>query len=437
MSVRLSPVRGRVIVRQRLARLSGRARLSETDAARLSCRLTARHYAAGEVILIEGVHGDCLGLVRSGRVAVYSSLSDRDRPTGILLPGSTFGEAMLIDGLPSSSTFRAITAAEVLFLRRADFLAAAGQRRSRPADTIGRWLPWLAAMTLASLVIGLLLTLAPTRQAMALVPYSVGLWLEQHGHADRAETAWTLSQHLTPDWAIPHLSLGNLYLRRRQLDQAKTELEQALVSMPDLAEAHNSLGLLYAEQGDHAAAIESFQRAATLEPGQAAVEENLAFTLQLTGQRDEALRHYALARSLNPPRPLVLTNEAIAHYEVGDLNAAEAAAHQALALDSRSAPAHTVLGAVNLAQERPYTATLSLERAIDLNPTYGPAHFYLGLAYESLNRPSLAYAAFEHVVSLNHDPLARQEAYRHLSDLHIRYGATLNRDQPYPSGERK
>jgi len=433
LSTRLSPALGRHIVRQRLARLSGRMRLSETDLARLSRQLVARHYAAGEVILMEGVRGDCLGLVTRGQVAVQSSLADRGRPIELLRPGSTFGEAMLSAGQPSGGTLRAVTDAEVLFLRRADLLTVVAPRQPRPAGAISRWSRGLVVTILALLVI----VASPLRQAKALVPYSAGLWLSQHGHADWAETAWALSRYLAPGWAAPHLSLGNLHLRRGQPDRARAELELALNLSPDLAEAHNSLGLLYAARGDHEAAIEAFRKALALEPGHAAVEANLAFSLQLAGRRDEALRHYALARSLDAPGSVLLTNEAIAHYETGDLAAAESAARQALDLDDTSAPACAVLGALYLTQGRPRAAESSLARAIRLDPAYGPAHFYLGLAYKALNEPSLAYAAFDYVVFLDHDPLARREAHRQLSELYDRHGTNLDRDQPYPIAERK
>jgi Tfp pilus assembly protein PilF len=423
----LSPPHGRRIIRQRLAQLSGRTLLTGADVVWLSHRLTARHYAAGEVVLKEGTHGDCLGLVRSGQLDVYSSALSRSIPIALLLPGSTFGEAMLTSGQPSDSTLCTTIDAEVLFLRRADFLAVVRQRQSRPAGVVNRRLRRLVVTVLVFLVIGALLILKPTRQAVALVPYGMGLWLGQHGYADWAETTWDLTQRLTPDWAVPHLSLGNLYFRRGRLDQARAELDQALTLTPDLAEAHNSLGLLYAARGDHAIAIEAFRQALALEPGQATVEGNLALSLQMVGQRDEALRHYALARLLDAPRPVLLTNEAIAYYEAGNLAAAESAARQAIDLGGASAPAHTMLGAVDLAQQRALEATLSLEEAVRLDPSYSPAHFYLGLAYKSLNRPVLAVAAFERVLALTPDPLARREACRHLSELYRRYGTDAGR----------
>jgi tetratricopeptide (TPR) repeat protein len=435
LDAHLSPAQRRHIIRQRLAQLSDGVLLSGTNVARLSHQLTARHYAAGEVILKEGMYCDCLGLVTRGQVATYSSLSNRGRPLVLLLPGDTFGEAMLTDGRPSDSTLRAVTDAEVHFLRRADFLATVEQHQSRAPSTVKRWLRRLAMTTLVCVIVGVSLTLTPTRRAVALVPYGAGLWLAQHGHAEWAETTWTLTQSLTPDWAAPYLSLGNLYFHQGQLDQAQAELEQALFLMPDLAEAHNSLGLLYAAYGDHATAIKAFRQALALEPGQATVEGNLSFSLQLVGQRDEALRHYALSHLLDAPHPVLLTNEAIAHYEAGNLTAAESIARQALDLNDTSAPAYTVLGASHLAQRHPWAARLALEKAARLDPTYSPAHFYLGLAYEALNQPSLAYVAFDYVVSLNPDSLARREAHRHLSELYARYGTTINADQPYLAGD--
>jgi tetratricopeptide (TPR) repeat protein len=437
LGIRLGLAQRRHIIHQRLAQLSGRVFLSGTDVARLSRQLIARHYAAGEVILKEGTHGDCLGLVTMGQLAVYSSLSSRGSPILHLVPGSTFGEAMLTGGRPSDRTFSAVTDAEVLFLRRADFLDVVEQRQFRSAGRVSRWLRRLAVMVLLVVVMGTMLALKPARQAVALVPYSAGLWLEQRGRADWAGSTWALAQRMLPEWNAPHLSLGNLYLRRGQLGQAEAELERALALTPDLAEAHNSLGVLYAARGDRAAAVEAFRQALALEPGQATVEGNLALNLQLVGQREAALQHYALAHLLDVPHSVPLTNEAIAHFEAGNLAAAESAARRALDLDGTSAPAYTVLGAVCLAQQQPWAAKLALEQAIHLDSAYGPAHFYLGLAYRALNEPSLAYAAFDYVVSLNYDPLARRQAHWYLSELYTQYGTDLDRNQSYPPGERK
>jgi tetratricopeptide (TPR) repeat protein len=162
---------------------------------------------------------------------------------------------------------------------------------------------------------------------------------------------------------------------------------------------------------------------------------NLAFSLQLAGQEEEALEHYALARSLGDSQPLLLVNEAIAHVEIGDLAAAEAAARQALEMDAGLAPAHVVLGAVDLQREDPQRASLSLAEAIRLAPGYAPAHFYLGLAYKSLGQPAEAASAFERARALLAEPLAQSEAQRHLNELYARSGSDGASIQPHEGEE--
>lgn len=436
LDTRLSPFQGRCIVRQRLEQLANHSHLSEAGIARLSRHLTVRRYAADELIMMEGVCGDCMGLVVRGQVGIHSSGSDRRLPTVLLLPGGTFGEAMLAEGRPNDSTLRAITDVEIHFLRRADYLDEVMRRGTRSAMTTNALVRWIALVGLVLLIgSSLLLVLTPARQAVALAPYSAGLWLGQRGHADWAESLWILAQRLRSDWSAPHLSLGNLYYHRGQFDRAQTELERALVLTPDLAEAYNTLGLLFTAQDDHANAIESFRQALALEPGRATVEGNLAFSLHLTGQQDEALRRYALTHSLDELRPHLLVNEAIALYQVGDLDAAEAATRQALEQAGTSVPAHTILGAVELARQHPRAAATSLENAVLLDPEYSPAHFFLGLAYKSLDQPGLAVTAFEHALTLSTDPLAQQEARRHLSELYAHYGIDADGYQLHPAEE--
>lgn len=414
----VTPALGRRIICQQLTQLSGNTLLRKEDIRWLSRRLISQQYTADEIVLRQGVHGDCLGLVKKGRLAAYSPGSQRSTPIRFLLPGDTFGQAMLADGRPSGGTLCAAIDSEILFLRRVDFLAVVELHRSQPQRVIHRRSGLPVMIVLFFVIIAALFMMNPTRQAIALAPYSLGLWLEQRGHTEWVKISWALTQRLSPDWAMLHLSLGNLYFRQGQLDQAKAEFEQALMLRPDLAEAHNGLGLIYAMGSDHAAAINAFEQALALEPGHATVEGNLAFSLHMAGHLDEALRHYAMARLLDAPQPILLANEAIAYYEVGDQTAAASTARQALELNGALAAAHTVLGAVDLAQQHTPEAIPSLEKAVRLDPYYSPAHFYLGLAYKSVAQPTLAVSAFEHALALTSDPLIQREAYWHLTELY-------------------
>jgi tetratricopeptide (TPR) repeat protein len=397
------------------------AALSEADIAALRPRLISRHYAARDVIWREGARGDCLGLVKRGRIAVYVSGSRIDGPTDILTPGRVFGEAMMTAGQASACTLRALTDVEVLFLRRADLLALLEQHYACAAG-IGRpplHLRWLSLVMALLLFLSISLAFGPTRSAWASTAYGVGLWFGQRSHWGWAQASWRLSQRLSPDWGAPRLSLGNLYARRGALDAAEAEFEQALTLTPDLAEAYNSLGLLYAAQHAYDLAIDAFRRALALEPGQAIVEGNLAISLHRANRQDEALRHYALARVLAAPHPdpALLVNEAIAYYEIGELDTAKSMARQVLDHHGDSAPAYTVLGAVEFARQHFEAAAGLLDEAVRLGPTYSPAYFYQGLTYRALNQPARAVAAFEHVLALQPASLVADEARYYLEDL--------------------
>jgi hypothetical protein len=149
----------RRIVRHRLERYLGGGFLSAGGTAALTHRLEARRYAAGETIIRQGVPGGFMGVVTRGQVAVLSPAEERawraagrGSPTVLLLPGSTFGESMLIEGGPSGSSLRAATDAEILFLRRADVLAVIGQSSLRPAHQSGRRSRWMGVMALGLLI---------------------------------------------------------------------------------------------------------------------------------------------------------------------------------------------------------------------------------------------------------------------------------------------
>lgn len=155
-----SQEQARRIVHRRLAQVLGGALLSNSGIARLTQRLAARQYAAGETVVHQGVRADFMGVVAKGQLAVYSppgpdSLPawDRDNPTVLLLPGSTFGEAMLVDGRPSGSTLRAITDVEIWILSRADLLTVARHRSARPARRFGAWWGLAAAVVVLLAII--------------------------------------------------------------------------------------------------------------------------------------------------------------------------------------------------------------------------------------------------------------------------------------------
>jgi len=137
-------------VRRRLETLLQHTTLSRAEIADLAEQTIARQYAAGELIVRRGVRGDFWGQVTRGEVAATTPLAERTgelAPVPALAPivlrrGSTFGEAMFVEGQPSSQTLRALTDTEVAILPRASLLALARRRRTMPAEALSRRQSW-------------------------------------------------------------------------------------------------------------------------------------------------------------------------------------------------------------------------------------------------------------------------------------------------------
>jgi tetratricopeptide (TPR) repeat protein len=418
-AARLGPAEAHDVIRQRLTRMTGRWGLDPVDSYRLARQMRTRNYAPGETIVPFGARADCLGLIVGGQVAVHIGQRGSSRLVVVLLPGSTFGEMMLAEGRPSNATLQALTRCEIRFLRRADLQSLRDERhKERQVSALWRAARVSALLVAAMLVVVLALSFPSSRQALALVPMSIGQWCDDQGYGSCAWLSWRVATNLTPADPNPYLALGTFHFGRGDIAAAERSFERAQALVPDLPETYNNLGLIYARQGKHEQAIEAFQRALELEPGIAATEHNLGLSFQALGDYDAALEHYRAALALGEPQLSTLLNMAITYYEAEQLGKAEEMASQALRLDPDLAPAHTLLGAVALESRQPESALPHLHHAVALDAGYGQAHFYLGLAYKSLGRRTEAIVSFEQALANAGDEVTRVRIRRHLGELY-------------------
>ena len=147
------------ILTRRLELLVGGIRLSKSGISRLARYLGSQQFAAGDVILQYGERGDFMGLVGTGQVAVYDppeeeslAFPDAGALALLLQPGSTFGEAMLLDGRPCGSTLCAMSDTTLYVLSRDDYLTVAAQRSSRPRRASSPWWLWLLPLVLLAAI---------------------------------------------------------------------------------------------------------------------------------------------------------------------------------------------------------------------------------------------------------------------------------------------
>ncbi|MDH3275402.1 MAG: PEP-CTERM system TPR-repeat protein PrsT [Gammaproteobacteria bacterium] len=96
------------------------------------------------------------------------------------------------------------------------------------------------------------------------------------GKREEAET-WLDSARKADASAIaPRITLGRLYLGRRDFGSAENVAKEALEVRDSIAELHNILGLAQRGQGEHKDSLRSFERAIELEPDNPNYRLNLA-----------------------------------------------------------------------------------------------------------------------------------------------------------------
>ena len=423
---RLGPASAHDMVRRQLERLSLRPNPRSPAASYQAYPTVINTYAPGETILPARARADGLGLVVRGSVAVHPNSRWDSRPSVVLRPGQTFGQARLVQGRPSDAAVQALTRSEVWFLRRPRPEGFSAERPvRRPATPV--WQRLLGVLLLAAALLAVLtFCWSPIQGASSLVFMGLGQWCSQLGHDPCAERAWTAAAALDPTDANPPLALGTLYSIRGELTAAEASFKQAQDLLPGSPEVLNNLGFLYAERGEHEQALSVLRQALELEPGNAVIEHNLGRSLQAFGAHDEALHHYTSSLALGGPRASTLANMAIAYYETGQPAEAAEAASEAVRYDDALAPAHAVLGAVALESDQPEEAVLHLHRALSLDPGYGPAHLSLGLAYRALGQDDEAAAAFHQALRFADDEEMRLRVRHLLDELQDQQGTVTN-----------
>jgi SulP family sulfate permease len=101
--------------------------LRPADWQRLIGSMERRRFEAGDVVMERGDVDRSLFLIASGKVEVVVEEGRRGRRVRELGPGSMLGEVAFFDGMPRSSTVRALTDCEVLRLGQDAFEALAAR----------------------------------------------------------------------------------------------------------------------------------------------------------------------------------------------------------------------------------------------------------------------------------------------------------------------
>jgi CRP-like cAMP-binding protein len=162
--------------------------LSAATQERIAVLAVQRSFRSGEIIFSQGDPGDALHGVVSGRVRISAGASDgKEIFLNIMEPGDTFGEIALLDGGPRTASATAMSPAELVSIRRDDFLGVL-EREPRLALELlrlcGERLRWTSGLVEDAALLD-----ASARLAKRLVSLS-----QSHGQRSKDGIAVRLSQ---------------------------------------------------------------------------------------------------------------------------------------------------------------------------------------------------------------------------------------------------
>ena len=99
------------------------SRVGEMDLENIAGLLIERRYPKNSIIVEEGLPGDYMYIIRSGRVKVTKASDDgREKIMDFLEAGAFFGEMALLDYAPRSASVRTLEPSVLTALSRRDFL---------------------------------------------------------------------------------------------------------------------------------------------------------------------------------------------------------------------------------------------------------------------------------------------------------------------------
>jgi len=250
-----------------------------------------------------------------------------------------------------------------------------------------------------------------------------------------------------PKSAQAHCYLGISYIKEKNFDKAREELEEAVKIDPNYALAHAYLGWIYAEKHDYEMADESLKKAKQIDPQLSITYEIIGYVEKQRGNYDNAIQQLQEAQKKNYRES---TNASMAelYFAKGDLETAKSTLQKTLdknPLDYKAltslgaiyviekkyniaiellerakmiyadfAPNHLNLGVAYLMNKNPQDAQMELERAVALDRFNDNAHYYLGLAYREGKDLKKAEKELQQAISLNPD---NEKARKALEDL--------------------
>lgn len=239
--------------------------------------------------------------------------------------------------------------------------------------------------------------------------------LRSAGQLERAREIGQRAVRLAPGSAAAHSNLGLVYYDMEDLDQAQVWQDRALALAPEFDRAINNLGSIARDRGDREEAVRHYEKALRINPNSVETANNLISVLiELeriveARKRSEGLlerfpRHAELHCSLG--RLCTLEN---------DLDKAEAAFRNAIALDDKKAESYVGLSQVLFEKNHPKLALVEAEQALRLDPKNAAACHQAGLVKAHFGDVQVASELYQRAIDLKPELTASRFALGQLA----------------------
>jgi FkbM family methyltransferase len=248
----------------------------------------------------------------------------------------------------------------------------------------------------------------------------------QAGDLEQATQLYRQILQIDPGNAEVWYLLGAACQSLANMDEARADLQQAVLLRPDHTGAHNHLGVIFAQEERWDDAVASFHQALRHEPDglprfRAETHHNLALALLNQDKLDEAIVHFQDAIRIEPDFVKARHNLCQALHRQGKLSEEIAVLEEEVRRRPESAEAHHDLGVAYLNQGQKDNAGASFEQALRLKPDFAEAQNDLGLVLAGQSRLDEAVTAYQHALRVKPDFFAAHlnlgEAYRQKSQF--------------------
>jgi Tfp pilus assembly protein PilF len=195
--------------------------------------------------------------------------------------------------------------------------------------------------------------------------------------------------------------VGEVALRRGDVETALRYVKRATESQPQFAEAHNTLGAAFKAAGKNDEAMKCYRKAVQLKPDFVDALSNLGELLMWQNQVEDATVPLRRALLINPGHVLALNNLGTALFWLERHEEAAAVLERAVSLRPDFANALTNLGNVRRALGQAEVAAEAHARALALAPEHAYHHMNYGNSLRELDDVAGAAAAFRRAIALS------------------------------------